>query len=367
MNSEFCKFFNHGLVYNNNVVDFTVAPCCFYSKTYSIKPNKDINDQLDSARKQWMVDDVTQVCKICIDHEASGIPSFRQSAETMVNNSSSSIAVLTVAVNKTCNLACASCSSNHSSTWHHQNVANGVRDSYAVIQLHKDDHDHQVRDRFLSLIKNQNLEEVNYIKFGGGEPLMNDTHQLILNMLPYPERVTIQYTSNFSIMPKKEILDLWSRFKLVRWSASLDGVGSRFEYLRWPYKFDKLCKFINQALEQVPDNVVFAVEHTLSPLNVLYFDEFQTWFDSEFSQNSQGDKTDLDIHYAHGKMALDKTTVAMRERVIELYGSKHKISNLINQIPVTDPTLMLQYLDQLTKWRSLDWRTIFPEVANYYK
>ena len=367
MNSAFCKFFEHGLVYNNNVVNFTVAPCCFYKNTHLIDPNKDINDQLASARKQWLVDDVTQVCKICINHERSGIPSFRQAAETIVNDSSSSIAMLTVAVNKTCNLACASCSSTHSSTWHQQNIANGVVDSYSVVQLHKNDHNHQVRDRFLSLIKDQNLEEINYIKFGGGEPLMNDTHQLILSMLPYPERVTIQYTSNFSIMPKKEILDLWSKFKLVRWSASLDGVGDRFEYLRWPYKWDKLSKFVKQALEQVPSNVMFGVEHTLNPLNILYFDEFQTWFDKEFSQNRQGDRTNLDIHQAHGKIALDKTTVAMREHVVQLYGNEHKISNLINQIPVVDPTSMLKYLDQLTKWRGVDWATVFPEAAKYYK
>jgi hypothetical protein len=153
----------------------------------------------------------------------------------------------------------------------------------------------------------------------------------------------------------------------VRWYASLDGVGDRFEYLRWPYKWSKLSKFVTQALEQVPSNVMFGVEHTLSPLNVLYFDEFQDWFDKEFSQNKEGDRTDLDIHYASGNMALDKTTSEMRKHVVQLYGSEHKISKLINQIPVTNPVSMIQYLDQLTKWRGVDWATVFPEVAKYYK
>ena len=50
---EFCKFLEHGLQYDNNTVNFTVRPCCFFSKRYKIDATKNIPEQYQKYKSLW--------------------------------------------------------------------------------------------------------------------------------------------------------------------------------------------------------------------------------------------------------------------------------------------------------------------------
>ena len=366
MNQKFCKFFKNGLVYNNNATNFTISPCCYFSKNYVIAPT-DVTSQLGHHRLAWQIEDTDKTCQICKHQELSNIPSYRQTANNLVTENTDKIVMLTVAVNKKCNLACPTCGSHSSSLWHRENVRNGIKDSIDIIDLHKDDHKHIITRKFLSLIESQDLSELKYIKFGGGEPLMSDTHLQILNMIQNPEQVIVQYTSNFSIMPSEKIFNIWQRFKLIKWCASIDGINERFEFLRWPYTWDKFNKFKNQAFNIVPNNVIFGVEHTINPLNILYFDEFKEWFDNEFAYNRLGDPSDFNIHYADGVMGLNCTTPALKQEIISKLGVDHQMTKLLNQIELHgDTDKFIEYLNTINTWRNQDWKTTFSKVAEFY-
>ena len=366
MNDKFCKFFKNGLVYNNDTSHFTISPCCYFNKNYAIDPNQNIEQQFTNYKTQWLTADTNELCRICINQETSNIPSYRQAASDIIREDTDNLVMLTVAVNKKCNLACPTCDAGSSSFWYQENIRNNIPQEASIITLHQEDREHLVTEKFLTLLKTQDLSNLKYIKFGGGEPFMNDTHLQILRLIPNPNQVTVQYTSNFSIMPSAEVFKEWEKFHLIKWIASIDGIDNQFEFLRWPYRWEKFLEFKKRAFASVPANVMFGVEHTLNPLNILYYDQFENWFNENFSLNRLGDPSDLNLHYANGTLGLDKTNNRLRQLVIEKYSDKHKVTQLLKQVPFSSDIGFVEYLDKINSWRNTNWRTIFPMVEKYY-
>lgn len=366
MNDKFCKFFKNGLVYNNNTTQFTASPCCYFDKSYPIDPNDDVNEQFSNYKTTWLSADTNKSCRVCNNQERSGIPSYRQSANDLIQEDTNNLVMLTIAVNKKCNLACPTCDAGSSSMWYRENIRNNALQPLSIIDMHQEDNEHLITKKFLTLFETQDLSNLRYIKFGGGEPFMNDTHLQILKMIPNADKITVQYTSNFSIMPTRAVFKEWERFHLIKWIASVDGIKDQFEFLRWPYKWDKFLEFKQKAFAIVPTNVMFGVEHTLNPLNIFYYDQFENWFNEEFSVNRLGDESDLNLHYANGMMALEKTNNEIRNLITKKYSSNHKIPLLLTQVPRLPESGLINYLDTIDKWRSTSWRKIFPDIEKYY-
>jgi len=364
---EFCRFLSNGLVYNNNSTHFTVSPCCYFSRDYSIDPQGDVGQQIMEYRRHWRQEDFGQTCKTCLDLEQAGKTSYREASFEISSDLDDHVTTLTVAVNKQCNLACASCGPESSSFWFQENKRNGVEQPAHIIELHREDRSGDTTERFLDLFRDLDLSQIEYIKFGGGEPLMSDTHQRILSMIPDPSRVTVQYTSNFSIEPTAQAQELWQRFHLIKWCASIDGVGDQFELLRWPYRWPALEKFIQRQKTQVPHNVMFGVEHTLNPLNIWYFDRFQQWFGQEFSSNRYGDPSDFNIHVCQGPMGLEQTPPALRSAIQGRYGANSAVSILLDNNPYPGShQRIVQWMDQLDRRRQTQWRRVFREVSDFF-
>ena len=366
MPDTFCKFLNNGLVYNNNTDHFTVSPCCYFSKSYTIDPEGDTSEQLTKYKQAWLVEDLNKTCELCINAEQSGLTSYRQASFDQITTDSEQLNFLTIAVNKKCNLACPSCDSHSSSFWFQENNRNNVKQPNSIIQLHKEDREGIITEKFLWALSMQDLSDITYVKFGGGEPLMSDTHEQILNLLPHPENVIVQYTSNFSIMPSDRVINLWKKFKLIKWIASLDGVDDQFEFLRWPYKWENLEKFIITAKSKVPDNVMFGAEHTINLLNAFYYPEFKSWFDQALGTNRLGDPSDLNLHKCQGLLSVDHMPVGLQNLVKNKLGPNHAVSSMIDQSKHSNnagPTVA--YLNQLDAWRNSNWRKLFSEVQEH--
>jgi hypothetical protein len=301
-----------------------------------------------------------------LNAEASGLTSYRQASFDEITSDSEQINFLTIAVNKKCNLACPSCDSGSSSFWYQENLRHNILESKNIIRLHQEDREGIITEKFLSTLASQDLSKVTYIKFGGGEPLMSDTHEQILNLLPHPENVTIQYTSNFSLMPTDRVFKLWKKLKLVKWIASLDGVNDQFEFLRWPYKWANLEKFTSAAKQAVPDNVMFGVEHTINVLNAFYYPEFKSWFDQHLGTNRLGDPSDLNLHKCMGLLSVDHMPADLRHLVKSKLGTTHAISIMIDQsVYSNNVASTVKYLNQIDIWRNSNWRELFPNIQEH--
>lgn len=360
--SEFCKFLSNGLVYNNDNTVFTVSPCCYYSDTFDLDINSDTTNQIEKYRKLWLTQDVERTCKVCIDMETSNIYSYRQ-ASFDITFSSDAIEMLTVAVNKQCNLACPTCGPLLSSFWYQENVRNKVEQPKKIHQLHQSEQTDQDIKKFIDMLAQQDLTKLQYIKFGGGEPLMSDVHLEILKLIPSPQNVTVHYTSNFTIVPNNKIFEQWKKFKLIKWLASLDGIDNQFDLLRWPAKWSRIQQNVSTAIEIVPHNVMFGVEHTLNPLNIFYYDLFELWFNHSFKTNRYGDHSDLNLHICKGTMDLCHTPPGVRDMVIKKYGKNHRITQILEKSPWSGNSKgLVNYMDQLDQFRNTNWRTVFKEV-----
>lgn len=359
--SSFCRHLTNGLVYNNNIHSFTIAPCCYF------KTIDTLSTDLSKYRKQWQNSNLTKNCRICLDIEKSGLASYRQASfDWLTGDENNTIEFLTIAVNKKCNLACVSCDANSSSFWFQENTRNKIVQSAKLQKMHAEDRQGDTTEKFLDLLKTQDLSNLKYIKFGGGEPLMTDTHNLVLDLIPYPEKVTLHYTSNFSLMPSKQSTEQWKKFKLVKWVASIDGVGEQFSFLRWPYKWSKLTEFVELAKQAVPGNVMFGVEHTLNPLNIFYFDQFQTWFEQNISTNRYGDRSDLNLHLCLGNLGIEQTPPQLRQLILDKFGAEHYLVQLLSKNPYIGHSRMVEYLDDLDLIRNQSWRETFSEVQGYF-
>ena len=357
---------DHGLAYNNDTVDFTVAPCCYFSKNYRLDTKVDPDQQIQQHREQWLKEDWQKTCRVCLEQESAGQTSYRQASFDMVPQDARGIAVATVAVTKQCNLACASCGPHASSYWYQHNRRDHIPQSRVIQDLHREDRDGSTAQRFASVFDGANFQDLRYIKFGGGEPLMNTTHEKILLAIKDPGQVTVQYTSNFSIEPPDRVLELWSRFRLVKWCASIDGVGEQFELLRWPHRWQDLELQIDRQRDRVPHNVMFGVEHTLNPLNILAFDQFQSWFDEKFSTNRYGDASDFNLHCCVGNLDLAHAPPEVRAAVRDRLGEDHPAVVLLEQRAYTGQHRdMVAWLDQLDQRRGTDWRQTFATAAGY--
>ena len=69
------------------------------------------------------------------------------------------------------------------------------------------------------------MEHVDELEFAGGEPLMDPIHYRVLDSIPHPEKVTLKYSTNLSIMKmgKHNVIDLWKKFKQIKLTISIDG------------------------------------------------------------------------------------------------------------------------------------------------
>ena len=354
--NNFCRHLSNAFVINNNGSNFTTSPCCYFIH------NDIISDltTLPTLQEKWKSSDLQTNCRICLDQEEQKQTSYRQSGFDIMDDSSK-LQMLTIAVTKQCNLACTMCGSHSSSFWHDENVRNGIA-SGPFVDRKGVNADLKLIEWFDSL----DTTNLKYIKFGGGEPLMNNTHRKILELIPNPKDIIIQYTSNYTIFPTEKILAQWDRFKLVKWVGSIDGVGKQFEYLRWPGKFNVVEQNITRAIKECPNNVMFGIEHTLNPFNVYYYDKIKNWFDDTMGTNRVGDTSDFNIHPCEGTIGIEKTPPLLRESIKEKYGENHPIIIMLDQNQYTEHASAVKWLKKLDLWRNLRWDTTFNDVAKYF-
>lgn len=80
-------------------------------------------------------------------------------------------------------------------------------------------------------------KDIRMLDFAGGEPLIDPLHYRILKKVievGHPELVTLRYSTNLSVLEfeKLNILDLWSKFKEIHLTISIDGFRELNAYIR---------------------------------------------------------------------------------------------------------------------------------------
>lgn len=280
-----------------------LRPCCMYEDAYAREdgaPFDTRHDRLvdvwrsgaaEALRGDFLAGRRAPACERCWEVEAVGGRSRRtmqlaDRPEYLADALAArpKLRVLQLNPGNRCNLRCRTCHPQSSSAWRNewrevslQALARGTRArGLDAAPDHYDTDWAAAPSRVWSDIEPL-IADLEMLEIHGGEPMLIFEHLELLERCVasgHAGHVTLCYNTNGTKIPA-DALQLWPRFRRVIIQVSLDGVGPRFEYLRFPAKWDEVTANI-RVLQALP-YVDLSCNATVSALNVLYLGEFLAW------------------------------------------------------------------------------------------
>lgn len=382
------------------------------------------NDYMKSLRKTMLEGAVPASCKKCYDEEAQGISSKRiwetgtwhyegvdipelikQTAED--GSVPYKLQYLDLRLGHTCNLKCIMCSPHDSSMWvaEHKKVFPIIQSPVIRSQMEWNQADfnnywHE-KPEFWAEVFDQ-IPNIKQLYFAGGEPLLIKEHRIFLEEIirrGYADKILLRYNSN-ALLVDDAMIDLWKHFRKVKFSISIDGIGERLEYIRYPTDWKKL-EAVLWKLEAAPDHIHTNIELAVQLLNIKHIPEFIKWkITSGFKKlnmgtNVVGQQLGGGIANAHllwipTWMNLRVLPKADKEHVRELfeelkdwlwvnytqdrefwvtnpYGWK-RWEGMLDFMDSEDQSYLLpdfkEFITTMDKQRKTDFKQVFPELAH---
>lgn len=258
-NPSFCML---GLMHTYVSPDGNVMPCCIGDITKN--PLGNINDvsswdeiwngeQYKTFRKNMINGIQNPICSGCFDTEKFADFSSRKLRNNQFEKwyddyifhlqedgsmSTQKLKYLDFRFSNNCNQACITCGHGLSSSWYD-----------TLVKLNRTPKEPKFiepsNEKLAYELINSNLDSVENIYFAGGEPLLSKYHWYTIEKLIENGRaceVELVYSTNCSTLTYhgKNILEYWKQFKSVLIMASIDEVGERFNYIRWPADWNKI-------------------------------------------------------------------------------------------------------------------------------
>lgn len=122
------------------------------------------------------------------------------------------------------------------------------------------------------------IPNLKQVYFAGGEPLMIREHKLFLEEIirqGYADKILVRYNTN-GLLVDDEIIDLWKKFKKVKIGFSIDAVGDRNYYIRYPSDWDTIVQNLHK-LDNTPSNIQVSIATAIQILNIKHLPDFARW------------------------------------------------------------------------------------------
>lgn len=285
---------NHtvGLVKNDDGI-----PANFASSTPMSAWN---NKYMRDVRLDMLNNNIPKSCTRCFNEESKGIVSKRiwetgtwvrdgLDVRSLIDKTEvngvvpEKLVYLDLRLGHTCNLKCVMCSPHDSSQWvtEHKKIYPIFTERSLKEQMNWDQSSFNnvwyESPSFWGELYEQ-IPNIKQVYFAGGEPLMIKEHKRFLEEIinrGYNKEITLRYNSN-GLFVSEEIIDLWSKFKLVKFNFSIDAIGQRNYYIRYPTDWDiVVCNL--QRLDNTPDNIQVNIAVAVQILNIKHLPEFAKW------------------------------------------------------------------------------------------
>jgi MoaA/NifB/PqqE/SkfB family radical SAM enzyme len=212
------------------------------------------------------------------------------------------------------------------------------------------------------------MQYVKSVSFLGGEPFESPVPLEFLKLLKNTHGslhdVAVHFQTNGSIKPNDELMGLAAECAKIKFNLSIDAVGKRFEYHRYPLRWERIESTIKYVRNLNLGNLKFVCLATLTPLNVLYYNELEDWTKETFDT---AELISLKPNKSVGQIDLRHTPILLRHEVYKKFGEDHPVSKLFTGLGSMKPQSCVAYLDQLDQYRKTDWRKTFPEISDYLK
>lgn len=258
-----------GAEYNKSGFD---TPCCLMAPS---------DRSMEQIREDFINDVRPRECNKCWANEDLGLESDRQLKNQAYDFYADrdikfvkkdcakglySQQIVKLYTSNICNSTCVTCNATASSAWA---ALDGKH-----IEIKK------IPDHTLS---GMDLTQIKMLTFVGGEPLYEKLNFEILEQLIHADNTDcfISMVTNGSTKINQRQIDILSKFKNLNFCLSIDGVGSVFEYLRYPLKWNVL---LDNIVLYRSLGIQLSVSYTISNLNVLYHKETIEWFNDNHLQ-----------------------------------------------------------------------------------
>lgn len=272
-----------------------VSPCC------SIQPGMITTGDIDfenhelltQIRTSWQNGEIHNECQRCTQLEDRGLPSVRQTINQSIQEYytegranrpttrdeifKTEILRMDYWVGDMCNLACVTCGPDNSSMWRQ---ILGYPKAKQKISA----------NNFWNKI---DFSKIADIHIHGGEPFLSRDHVEFIQAIPDKHRINLVYNTNGTVRPGPEVFEVWREFRHIELMFSFDDLGDRFEYLRWPAKWDQSLETFEFILSNMSPNSRIGLFVVESILNAPYMDEIRAWW----QQNYPVDKHDRPIQF----------------------------------------------------------------------
>lgn len=258
-----------------------VKPCCRFADNFSHSLTNstlaDIfhNEYFENLRNMSKNGQNIAGCQRCYEEEKNNKPSLR----TRLNNhnvvgldnidtNNPKIQYLELSLSNDCNLMCRMCDSRYSYKLFEEEVR------YNGKPFSKTEHTRADTNSIYPLLK-----DCKFIKFTGGEPLIIPNHWDLIDYIikhGYSKNITLNYSTNCTVYPKKKIREAWDKFANIELAVSLDSIDkTENEYQRHLSIQEDVIKNI-LAYKNLP-TVKLIARPTVTIYNVYTLPETLTW------------------------------------------------------------------------------------------
>lgn len=386
-------------IHLNVMPDSSVIPCCIspYDNVFADGRKSTLEEVWNSKkfremRLKILSGETLPGCARCYTLEETGFKSMRQEMNTFFSKYTDRIKdtledgsvedlqlkYIDFRFSNLCNFKCRGCGPALSSAWYddHQSLFgyNSAGDKVKSIAAGA--------PQFWEELKGQ-IPSADVIYFGGGEPLIAKEHYEVLKILEEKSlfHISLRYNTNLSILSYQnfDLTALWSRFKEVAISISIDDIGKRAEYFRHGTNWKKIEENISTLKERNPQIDLY-INCTVSIMNVYYLPEIFDYLmlnnfvlPDRFRINLLLDPIELrcDVLPPHGKKFV---TNKLTKFIFKLdgMGSAYKyaiseIRNVLNFLNKEDNSHLLQQFKdncyKLDLMRSECFESTYPEMV----
>ncbi len=258
------------------------------------------NEYMKDVRLTMLEGKIPASCSKCIAEESRGVASKRIwetgswmedgiDVEELIKQTAEDgtiperLVYLDLRLGHTCNLKCVMCSPHDSSQWvaDHKKIYPLFQAKELKEQMSWDRKDfnnkwHENPDFWKEMYAQ--IPNLKQVYFAGGEPLMIREHKWFLEEIirqGYADKILIRYNTN-GLLVDDEIIELWKQFKKVKVGFSIDAVGDRNWYIRYPSDWDVIERNLHK-LDNTPDNIQVSIATAIQILNIKHLADFAKW------------------------------------------------------------------------------------------
>ncbi len=367
-----------------------VKPCCRFEEKHRPSENHLEQQSLkDIFEGPWMTDvrskmlrgETVAGCSRCYQEEAAGKKSLRQRynqnkmlpIENLIDTQSPDIKWIELAISNMCNLACRMCDSRYSKVWFEEEL-----ESFGFTQNKEKSTKTDISQIFPF------IQSLVHLKFTGGEPLITQEHWQLIDKI-VSERdcsdIFLNYSTNCTIFPKPQWIDIWNRFKAVEFALSYDSRNPQeAEYIRWPAKYDKIDLTTKEFFKIAKNNtkVSLILRTTVSILNVWCLPETIIWWQE--NNPIKGGRINP-THLTHPSfLSITVLPRHLKNKVTQKYQKyisgnyspelKEALVYTLNYMSSKDDTSLLKelkpYLEKTDAYRKQNFYESYPQFADIF-